>query len=171
MKILRVAMLVVVVLCVVGIIVTGDVSGGLTSLFLLLFLVGLVYAVVEKVSGTASERRRGHPEPGAEGPRPGQVWWADIPYEDSRASKDRPCLVLDVTGRRVTALKITSKDRSGRADCLRLPAGIIDDPTGANRDSWLELREQRTFDAGRMRRHAGAVPARIWSRVRRVHPA
>jgi hypothetical protein len=28
------------------------------------------------------------------GPQPGQVWWAQVPYEEGRGSKDRPVVVL-----------------------------------------------------------------------------
>ncbi|GAB2821859.1 hypothetical protein GCM10022221_19930 [Actinocorallia aurea] len=177
MKIINMVRLAVVVLCGVGILGSGEVVAGLIAMVLLLILVTLVGAAVSKVVGTASApggRPRGGPAPvtdGRERPRPGDVWWADIPFEDSQESKDRPCLVLKVTGPRVTALKITSKDRSGRDDCVRIPKGVIDDPTGAGRESWLELNEQRTFDIARMRRRAGSVPGKVWERVRHAHPA
>ncbi|WP_258726503.1 hypothetical protein [Cellulomonas sp. NS3] len=32
-------------------------------------------------------------------PRPGEVWFADVPFEDRPGAKDRPVLVLSVRGR------------------------------------------------------------------------
>ncbi|MFW3459930.1 hypothetical protein ACN24K_03140 [Streptomyces microflavus] len=47
-------------------------------------------------------------------PRAGEVWWADVPYEDGPGSKDRPCLVLSVRGR----------GRGARPSSPRSPASI-----------------------------------------------
>ncbi|MDX5575485.1 type II toxin-antitoxin system PemK/MazF family toxin [Streptomyces sp. ID01-9D] len=60
-------------------------------------------------------------------PRAGEVWWADVPYEDGPGSKDRPCLVISVRGRGRgrTALvaKITSKHHEERPGVIALPRG------------------------------------------------
>ncbi|MEK8143470.1 type II toxin-antitoxin system PemK/MazF family toxin [Streptomyces sp. M10(2022)] len=47
-------------------------------------------------------------------PRPGEIWWAQVPYEDGPGSKDRPCLVLSVRGSTVVVAKITSKHHEER---------------------------------------------------------
>ena len=53
-------------------------------------------------------------------PAPGDIWWADIPFEERRGSKDRPCLVISAAGRYAKVLMITSQDKSGRDNYLPL---------------------------------------------------
>ncbi|MGW5306630.1 type II toxin-antitoxin system PemK/MazF family toxin [Streptomyces griseoluteus] len=99
-------------------------------------------------------------------PRPGDIWWADVPYEDRPESKDRPCLVLSVRGDRVTVAKITSKDHDRRAGVVPLPPGSVDDARG--RPSFLctdEVREVRVRD---FRRRVGSVDSALWDQVRRL---
>ncbi|ARF72788.1 type II toxin-antitoxin system PemK/MazF family toxin [Streptomyces sp. NPDC012600] len=101
-------------------------------------------------------------------PRAGEVWWADVPYEDGPGSKDRPCLVLSVRGRGrgATALvaKITSKDHGERPGVIALPAGTVGDQRG--RQSFLETDELREVRIAGFRRRAGTVDAELWERVR-----
>ncbi|GGP61001.1 MULTISPECIES: type II toxin-antitoxin system PemK/MazF family toxin [Streptomyces] len=102
-------------------------------------------------------------------PRAGEVWWADVPYEDGPGSKDRPCLVLSVRGRgrRRTALvaKITSKHHEERPGVIALPAGTVGDRQG--RRSFLETDELREVRVGAFRRRVGAVDPGVWERVRK----
>jgi len=100
-------------------------------------------------------------------PRVGEIWWAAVPFADTDESKDRPCLVVASRGRRISVLKITSADRSGRRDCVELPAGTIDDPTGGARRSWLELKETRPVPRKSFRRLAGHCDVETWRRVGR----
>ncbi|WNF27286.1 type II toxin-antitoxin system PemK/MazF family toxin [Streptomyces sp. C11-1] len=101
-------------------------------------------------------------------PRAGEVWWADVPYEDGPGSKDRPCLVLSVRGRgrRRTALvaKITSKHHEERPGVIALPPGTVGDARG--RRSFLETDELREVRIAGFRRRVGAVDAELWERVR-----
>ncbi|NUV89222.1 type II toxin-antitoxin system PemK/MazF family toxin [Streptomyces sp. KAI-26] len=101
-------------------------------------------------------------------PRAGEVWWADVPYEDGPGSKDRPCLVLSVRGRGrgATALvaKITSKDHGERPGVIPLPAGAVGDQRG--RRSFLETDELREVRVGAFRRRVGVVDPGVWERVR-----
>ncbi|MDM8086105.1 type II toxin-antitoxin system PemK/MazF family toxin [Cellulomonas cellasea] len=69
-------------------------------------------------------------------PRPGEVWFADVPFEDRPGSKDRPVLVLAVAGRTCTVAAFTSQDRSARRDHVRLPSGV----PGMGKASWIRLR-------------------------------
>ncbi|KUL39944.1 hypothetical protein [Actinoplanes awajinensis] len=85
----------------------------------------------------ATDRRQGHWPP-----KPGQIWYADVPFAESDDSKDRPVLVLRTAGRQAEVLKITSQDKSKYPQhYLFLPYAkwhrVLD------RDSWLELRPQR----------------------------
>ncbi|WP_137233709.1 type II toxin-antitoxin system PemK/MazF family toxin [Streptomyces sp. BPSDS2] len=108
----------------------------------------------------------------AEGPAPraGEVWWADVPYEDGPGSKDRPCLVISVRGRGRgrTALvaKITSKHHEERPGVIALPAGTVGDQRG--RQSFLETDELREVRLAGFRRRVGAVDADLWERVRKL---
>ncbi|MEV7910536.1 type II toxin-antitoxin system PemK/MazF family toxin [Streptomyces griseus] len=112
------------------------------------------------------------PDARAEGPAPraGEVWWADVPYEDGPGSKDRPCLVISVRGRGRgrTALvaKITSKHHEERPGVIALPAGTVGDQRG--RQSFLETDELREVRLAGFRRRVGAVDADLWERVRKL---
>ncbi|NEB42486.1 type II toxin-antitoxin system PemK/MazF family toxin [Streptomyces sp. SID14515] len=106
--------------------------------------------------------------PEGRAPRAGEVWWADVPYEDGPGSKDRPCLVISVRGRGRgrTALvaKITSKHHEERPGVIALPAGTVGDQRG--RQSFLETDELREVRLAGFRRRVGAVDAELWERVR-----
>ncbi len=88
--------------------------------------------------GYATDRGRGHWPP-----KPGQIWFADVPFEESAGeSKDRPVLVLRQAGRQAEILKITSQDKSAHPDFyLFLPHAKWH--RVLSKDSWLELRPQR----------------------------
>ncbi|MCC2319080.1 type II toxin-antitoxin system PemK/MazF family toxin [Cellulomonas chengniuliangii] len=83
-------------------------------------------------------------------PRPGEVWFAEVPFEDGSGSKDRPVLVLDAAGRTCTVAAFTSQDRSTRTDHVRLPAGV----PGVRRASWVRSRPT-TLRASALRRRVG----------------
>ena len=72
-------------------------------------------------------------------PRPGEVWFANVPFEDGTGSKDRPVLVLARDGRRWEVARFTSQDRDARSDHVRVPHGM----TGLPKASWLNLRPVR----------------------------
>ncbi|MEU1211459.1 type II toxin-antitoxin system PemK/MazF family toxin [Streptomyces sp. NPDC005790] len=111
--------------------------------------------------GRAPERARGRPHGG---PRPGEIWWADVPFEDGPGSKDRPCLVLSVRGGTVTVAKITSKRHEERPGVIALPSGAVGDARG--RRSFLETDELREVAASGFRRKAGELDPGVWQRVR-----
>ncbi|MCU7826036.1 hypothetical protein [Kitasatospora sp. DSM 101779] len=96
-------------------------------------------------------------------PVPGEMWWADVPFEESGGSKDRPVLVVRVLEGRLEVLRSTSQDRLGRSDHIRLPTGAWN-PEAAH-DSCLDLR-LRTLTADRLRRYAGPCPVGVWRVVR-----
>lgn len=97
-------------------------------------------------------------------PRRGEVWWAEVPFEDGPGSKDRPCLVLAVRGTSVRVAKITTKRHAELPGVLPLPAGIVDDAAG--RQSYLETGELRDVPLPAFRRHAGAVDARFMKNLK-----
>ncbi|CAM5589397.1 MULTISPECIES: type II toxin-antitoxin system PemK/MazF family toxin [Streptomyces] len=109
-------------------------------------------------------------EPEGRVPRAGEVWWADVPYEDGPGSKDRPCLVLSVRGRgrgrTALVVKITSKHHEERPGVIALPAGTVGDRHG--RRSFLETDELREVRIGAFRRRVGAVDPGVWERVRKL---
>ncbi|MGY3201975.1 type II toxin-antitoxin system PemK/MazF family toxin [Streptomyces sp. TE5632] len=105
------------------------------------------------------------------GPRPAEIWWADVPYEEGPAagagvSKDRPCLVLAVRGERATVAKITTRFREGRGEVIPLPVGAVGDARG--RASFLETEELREVPVRGFRRRVGVVDRALWERVRHL---
>ncbi|MFI1830006.1 type II toxin-antitoxin system PemK/MazF family toxin [Streptomyces sp. NPDC020412] len=138
--------------------------GGLVVVLAL--VVALVDARGRTPSGRAPAGRRrppGRPAPLRRArPKPGEIWWADVPYEDGPGSKDRPCLVLSVRGGSARVAKITTR-RDGRADVIPLPPGTVSDAQG--RASFLEPDEVRTVRLSGFRRRAGVLPSALWPRV------
>ena len=99
-------------------------------------------------------------------PVPGDIWWANVPYEERTTVKDRPCLVLAVRGDRVTVAKITSKFHDERAGVIPLPPGAVGDARG--RPSFLETDELREVPLGDFRRRVGVVDPVLWDQVRHL---
>ncbi|MFG2945493.1 type II toxin-antitoxin system PemK/MazF family toxin [Streptomyces adustus] len=112
--------------------------------------------------------RPGRPGPGrgAGRPRPAEIWWASVPYEDRPGGKDRPCLVLSVHGRRATVAKITSRYHDERAGVIPLPPGAVGDAQG--RTSFLETDELRQVPLMDFRRRVGVVDPVLWDQVRHL---
>lgn len=96
-------------------------------------------------------RLLGRRRPRAGAPRAGEVWFAEVPFEDGTGSKDRPVLVLSATGRSYEVARFTSQDKFGRRDHVRVPQGI----PGLPRASWLDLRPTR-LPRSAFRRRTGA---------------
>lgn len=96
------------------------------------------------------------------GARPGEVWFAMVPFEDGTGAKDRPVLVLATLGGTCTVARMTSQDRSARDDYVRVPAGL----PGLHRASWISLRPQRLHVTA-LRRRVGDPGAAllIWYRA------
>ncbi|WP_228977132.1 type II toxin-antitoxin system PemK/MazF family toxin [Streptomyces sp. DH12] len=113
----------------------------------------------------AGPRRPGQAPPERR-PEPGDIWWADVPYEDGPGSKDRPCLVLAVRGDSALVAKITSRYRDERAGVVVLPPGSVGDTRG--RPSFLETDELRDVALWEFRRRVGAVDPLVWDQVRHL---
>lgn len=109
------------VLALVGLTGEGDDRQVIVAAIALVVLLSVVRAAIR--------RRRGRPAPG-------EVWFAQVPFDDGTGSKDRPVLVLSVDGRSLTVAKFTSQDRSARRDHRRVPDGLL----GLRRSSWVNLR-------------------------------
>ncbi len=147
-----------------------------TSWWLALAAVVLLALVATLVDGWGRRGRR--PEgrrtrpPGRPGervrelPRAGEIWWAQVPYEDGPGAKDRPCLVLAVRGRHATVAKITSKYRDERAGVIPLPPGAVGDAQG--RPSFLETDELREVPVWDFRRRVCVVDPVLWDQVRHL---
>ena len=80
--------------------------------------------------------------PAGRQPRRGQLWMAEVPFEDDLGSKDRPCLVVGGTLRRLKVLYITSQNRDhlpeqySRIDSSRWPGAV------ALKQSWIRIRHR-----------------------------
>jgi hypothetical protein len=94
--------------------------------------VGAVAAVL-LIGWLVRRREAGTP---ARRPRPGQVWFAQVPFEDGTGSKDRPVLVLSAGLGSWEVARFTSQDRTGRRDYVRVPHGV----PGLPKASWLDRR-------------------------------
>ncbi|WP_155054673.1 type II toxin-antitoxin system PemK/MazF family toxin [Streptomyces blattellae] len=134
-------------------------------------VLALVAAVVDgwgrrgpRVRRTRSAGRPGGP--GVARPRPAEIWWASVPFEDGTGGKDRPCLVLAVRGRRATVAKITSKYHDERAGVIPLPPGAVGDAQG--RAGFLETDELRDVPMRDFRRRVGVVDPVLWDQVRHL---
>jgi mRNA-degrading endonuclease toxin of MazEF toxin-antitoxin module len=101
-----------------------------------------------------------------ERPRPAEIWWANVPFEDGPGAKDRPCLVLSVRGRRATVAKISSRFRDERAGVVPLPPGAVGDAQG--RASFLETDELREVPVCDFRRKVGVMDPVLWDQVRHL---
>ncbi|SBT52938.1 type II toxin-antitoxin system PemK/MazF family toxin [Micromonospora auratinigra] len=114
----------------------------------------------------APPRPRGAGSGPATGPRPGEIWWADVPYADGTGSKVRPCLVLRADGREAEVLKITSQDKSDRDDHVRIPTRSWD--ADADHDSWLDVSEPIPVPVADFADKAGDCDPELWRQVRRL---
>ncbi|SBT37253.1 type II toxin-antitoxin system PemK/MazF family toxin [Micromonospora narathiwatensis] len=103
---------------------------------------------------------------GAEAPRPGEIWWADVPYADGTGSKVRPCLVLRVDGLGGEVLKITSQDKSDRDDHVPIPTRSWD--PDADHDSFLDISEPIPVPATAFADRAGTCDPALWRQLRRL---
>ncbi|ANP55346.1 hypothetical protein J2Z21_007430 [Streptomyces griseochromogenes] len=167
-----------------------------TSWWLALAAVVLLALVATLVDGWGRARRPGGRRlrpPGRLGgrdraraarPHPGDIWWANVPYEEHTESngaarsashravagdgrgKDRPCLVLAVRGDRATVAKITSRYHDERAGVIPLPPGAVGDAHG--RPSFLQTDELREVPVGDFRRRVGVVDPVLWDQVRHL---
>ncbi|WP_030691586.1 type II toxin-antitoxin system PemK/MazF family toxin [Streptomyces globisporus] len=99
-------------------------------------------------------------------PRAGEIWWADVPYEDGPGSKDRPCLVLALRGDNALVAKITSKYHDERPGVIALPPGSVGDAQG--RPSFLETDELRDVPVWEFRRRVGTADPVVWDQVRHL---
>jgi mRNA-degrading endonuclease toxin of MazEF toxin-antitoxin module len=137
--------------------------------------VGVVLLVVVLwIAGTRLLGRSRRPVAGGRGraggamPSRGQIWWADIPFEDTRGSKDRPCLVVRTGARHAQVLKITSVDQRDRPGYLPVPTATWD--PDADHDSWLRLAPVIRLPYRRFRRPSGQCPQGVWRKVTQSHP-
>lgn len=89
-------------------------------------------------------------------PEAGQVWWAEVPFEEVADSKDRPVLVLSYDGAAGTVLMFTSQDQSGRSNYLYAPASEWN-PGG--KDGFLKLDRIITVGGAAFRRYGGTPSA------------
>lgn len=98
---------------------------------------------------------------------PGTVLWAMVPYDDGSGQKDRPVLVLGSQGHSLAVLKLTTRDKAQRRDCLRLGASGWD---VRGRSSWLDCGRVIHIDIRRVRGTGtrGAVTAKELSTAREL---
>lgn len=127
----------------------------------------VVLAVIAGLVDSFGRVRRAHVRP--PGPRPGEVWWAHIPYGDgdgdAEGGEDRPCLVLKTAGETVTVARITTREGGGPG-VIPLPPGSVD--VGQDRPGFLETDELREVGVRDFRRTSGPVDPAVWDQVRHL---
>ncbi|GAA4575777.1 hypothetical protein GCM10023176_45790 [Micromonospora coerulea] len=115
---------------------------------------------------SAPPRPRGPDRRRAGAPRPGEIWWADVPYADATGSKVRPCLVLRAGDGGAEVLKITSQDKSDRDDHVRIPTRSWD--ADADHDSFLDVSEPIHVPASAFADRAGTCDQTLWRQLRKL---
>jgi hypothetical protein len=111
-----------------------------------------------------SPRRNGRPDPG-------EVCWAWVPFEeDPNQGKDRPILVIAMSGQQVIALPLTSKDHDRNAEHeARAGRFWMDIGTGdwdrERRPSEVRLNRVLVLPAATVRREGGALPRAMFDAV------
>src|SRR4029079_6134623 len=111
-----------------------------------------------KTKPKAAKPKAGKPD--RTGPQPGEIWWADVPYEDYSGHKVRPCVGSRVDGAYREVLKITSQDQSHRSDHVRIPTKTWD--SDAAHDSSLDLTGPVNVAVGEFEDRAGTLDPAIW---------
>jgi mRNA-degrading endonuclease toxin of MazEF toxin-antitoxin module len=105
-------------------------------------VIAVVSAIIEKLTGRRPS------------PHPGEIWFASVPFaSDWTTSKDRPVLIVRVTGTTLMVRTITSQDQSRRGDHYEfLPVT----GSGLDKPSWLK-RQPETLSVSRLRRRVGRL--------------
>ncbi|MFJ7589660.1 hypothetical protein ACIQZO_20215 [Streptomyces sp. NPDC097617] len=106
---------------------------------------------------------------GAPRPVPGEIWLAMVPLREDPARQLRHyCVVLAVHPGHVEVAQITTKDKDGRTDHIRIPNDGWDKASG--RAHWVEFgRPPRHVDYGMFLRSRpqGRCPAPVWRQLSR----
>jgi hypothetical protein len=119
---------------------------------------------MDGISGTYAPEADGQPDPG-------EVVWAWVPYEeDPEQGKDRPVLVLAVSGAEVLALPLTSIDHDRDADQEAEEGRYwMDVGTGdwdrEHRPSEVRLNRLLRLDADAVRREGAALDPQTYAAV------
>jgi hypothetical protein len=140
--------------------------GALAVVVLLVWLVRSRTKVPTKAR-PGPPKAKAKPKVDRTGPQPGEIWWADVPYEDYSGHKVRPCVVLRTGKGFREVLKITSQDQSHRQDHVRIPTKTWD--PGADRDSYLDLTGPVKVKVAKFDDRAGALDPAIWRKVRQLY--
>ncbi|WP_283138938.1 type II toxin-antitoxin system PemK/MazF family toxin [Rhizohabitans arisaemae] len=134
---------------------------------------GILVFFLRRVS--AGFRPRLHAQPPSDWrgrPAPGQIWFAEVPFEEGGGAKDRPCLVLRTHARSAEVLKITSRNQNSAHSHKLIPISS----TGWNSrshggTSWVDVSRSYHLPATAFRRLAAReCDPKTWAQVRRRHP-
>ncbi|MER7461495.1 hypothetical protein [Streptomyces sp. NPDC097981] len=106
-------------------------------------------------------------------PRPGEVWLAMVPLrEDPQQQLRHYCVVLGTGSGGARVAQITSKDKDGRRDHIRIPNHGWDEFSG--RPHWVEIgRDPRVvpYRGFLKSRPQGPCPDDVWAQLRARLPA
>lgn len=93
----------------------------------------------------------------------GEIWWALVPFEEGKGSKDRPALVVATRKRSATVLMFTSADKEGRPGFLAVDPHLWRTP----RTSYLRTDREITVPLSSMRRRERPRDARLMEQLAR----
>ncbi|WP_405922084.1 hypothetical protein [Streptomyces sp. NBC_00122] len=112
---------------------------------------------------------KGTQRPGTQRPAPGEVWLAMVPLREDPARQLRHyCVVLAAHADHAEVAQITSRDKDGRSDHIRMPNDGWDKVSG--RPHWVEIgRPPRQVDYRLFlkTRPQGHCPAPVWRQLSR----
>ncbi|MFD7631552.1 hypothetical protein ACFV7Q_37025 [Streptomyces sp. NPDC059851] len=127
---------------------------------------GLVALVTHLLVRRWDERRGARPFPG-------EVWLAMVPLrEDPERQLRHYCVVLETGSGGARVAQITSKDKDGRRDHIRIPNTGWDEVSG--RPHWVEIgRQPRVVPYRRFlkSRPQGRCPDAVWAQLQSRRPA
>ncbi|MEZ7131390.1 hypothetical protein ACBR40_39170 [Nonomuraea sp. AD125B] len=155
--------------------ISGTAPSALAVILGLIVFVGGLALLTQLIRYIAERRAATRPSVHLEPPdaswrsrvHPGQICWASLQFADRPGWKDRPCLVIRTHEQGVDVLKITSKNKSHRYECIQIPTRSWD--KRAREDSWLDLGESYFIWDQAIRRVAGFCDAATWHQVTRRH--
>jgi mRNA-degrading endonuclease toxin of MazEF toxin-antitoxin module len=99
--------------------------------------------------------------------RPGEIWWADVPFREGTGSKVRPCVVVRTLLGAVDVLKITTKPRP-HSDYVKVDKRSWEKRYRASR-SFVGVSVAIRLPAQALRRRIGMIDDATWTLVRARH--
>ncbi|MGW6913261.1 hypothetical protein ACWGB8_05470 [Kitasatospora sp. NPDC054939] len=114
---------------------------------------------------------KGWAGPNGTQPRPGEVWLAMVPYRETAQSARHYCVIVRTHAQHAEVLQITSKDKDGRSDHIRMGT---EGWNSSGRPCWVEAGRpprQVRYDDFLNNHPQGPCPPRTWTMIRQRQAA